>query len=49
MNEIWMTWFNYTKKYIIETYGEDEWENIMTICGDPLADIHFAKLRGEEE
>ena len=58
---IWLTWFNYIKEYIKDSYGEDEWEEIMTMCGDPLASIHFAKiekdikimkaliLRGEEE
>ncbi len=53
MNEIWLTWFNYTREHIKRVHGEDAWEEIMTMCGDPLADIHFAelrsKLRGEEE
>jgi len=49
MNKIWLTWFNYIRNHIKEVYGEDAWEEIMTVCGDPLADIHFAKLRGEED
>ena len=49
MSKIWITWFNYTKRYIKQVYGEEAWEEIMWRCGDPLADIHFAKLRGEKE
>jgi hypothetical protein len=49
MNKIWLSWFIYIRKYINEVYGVEAWEEIMTVCGDPLADIHFTKLRGEEE